>query len=62
MGQQQATHSGYRLGEVLDKITSIFADSGLPEEAEDEIQQYSQLHSEYEGYKQEEMPELAETE
>jgi len=36
---------------VLDKITSIFADSGLPEEAEDEIQQYSQLHSEYEGYK-----------
>lgn len=62
MAQQQASHSGYKLGSVLDRITSFFADAELPEEAEAEIKQYSQLHSEYEDYQQEEMPELAETE
>lgn len=52
---------------MLDQIASVFVETDnqtklFSEEAEAEMNQYSELHSEYADYKQEELPELAQTE
>jgi len=63
LAQQKSGHNHKTLGSILDRITSIFSDTGsesklFSDEASAEMNQYSQLHSEYADYKQEKMPEI----
>lgn len=58
-------NSGFSLGDVIDSIVSVFRDDPdeaklFSDEAEAEMNQYSELHAEYADFTQEEPPELAE--